>query len=210
MVAVAGGDAVLHQGAAGDVQFLHRVEGRAHHGPRRQLEEGCEAGEHGRVDGICLGMSADRFGEAAGLARIDLDQRQAGLGQAALEGVVIGAGRLERDAGDHKAFEPGGQGGMPLGVIGEPMDRAGRMEMHVERVFGDVHADRLGYRAWHLFRVLCLSSGPKAPGYPFRPPGKERGGRTLARPMTASIFPTRPLPPPASWELAGGGRSWPQ
>jgi hypothetical protein len=43
-------------------------------------------------------MPADRLGEAAGPARIDLDQRQAGRGQAALEGVVIGAGRLERDA----------------------------------------------------------------------------------------------------------------
>jgi ABC-type transport system involved in cytochrome bd biosynthesis fused ATPase/permease subunit len=52
--------------------------------------------------------------------------------------------------------------------------------------------------------------GPKTPGYPFRPPGKERGGRTLARPMTASNFPTRALLPPAISQLAGGNPSWPQ
>ena len=103
VAAVAGGDAVLDQGAAGAVQLLHGVEGRADDGPHRRLEERREAGEHRRVDGIGLGMPADRFGEATGLAGIDLDQRQAGLGQAALEGAVIGAAGLERDAGDRRS-----------------------------------------------------------------------------------------------------------
>lgn len=89
-------------------------------------------------------MPADRFGEASGLARIDLDQRQPGRGQAALEGVVIGAGGLERDARDHEAFEPGDDGGTALGVVAEPTAPAGRVKMHVESVFGDVHANRLG------------------------------------------------------------------
>jgi hypothetical protein len=155
---------------------FHGVDGRAHHGPHRRLEQRREAGKHGGVDRVGLGMRADRIGEAAGPARIDLDQRQAGRGQAALEGVVIGAGRLERDAGNREAFEPGDQGRTPSGVVGKPANLAGRVEINVERVFGDVHADRLGYRACHLFRVLCLSSGPSTPGYPFRPPGKERGG----------------------------------
>jgi hypothetical protein len=198
VVAVAGGDAVLDQGAAGDVQLLHGVKGRADDGPRRRLEERREAGEHGGIDRVGFGMLADRFGKAPGLAWIDLDQRQAGLRQTALEGVVIGAGGLERDAGDREAAEPGDQGGTSLGAIGEPAGPAGRVEMNLEAVFGDVHADRLRYGAWHLFRVLCLSSGPRTPGYPFRPPGKERDGRTLARPLTASNFPTRSLPPPAS------------
>ncbi|MGH6943570.1 MAG: hypothetical protein ACREH6_05050 [Geminicoccaceae bacterium] len=83
---------------------------------------------------------------------------------AALEGVVIGAGGLERDAGDREAFEPGDQGRTALGVVGEPADPAGRVEMSVERVFGDVHADRLGDDVAHLFRALCLSSGPGRPG----------------------------------------------
>jgi pimeloyl-ACP methyl ester carboxylesterase len=182
VAAVATGDPILDQGAAGAVHLLQRSEGSTDDGPQRRLEEGREAGEHRRVDGICFGMPADRFGEAPGLAGIDLDQRQAGRGQAALEGAVIGAAGLERDAGDDDAAEPGDQGGPSLGVMGEPADPAGGVAMNVERVFGDVHPDRLRSRAWHLFRVLGLSSGPSTPGYPFRPPGKERGDRTLARP----------------------------
>jgi hypothetical protein len=172
----------LDQSAAGAVQLLHGIEGSTDDGPHRRLEQGGEAGEQRRVDRVGFSMTADRFGEASGLAGIDLDQRQAGLGQAALEGAVIGAARLECDAGDAEAAEPGDQGSPSLGVISEPADPAGRMEMNLERVFGDVDADRLRYGAWHLFRVLCLSSGPSTPGYPFRPPGKERGDRTLARP----------------------------
>ena len=52
VVAVAGGDPVLDQGAAGDMQLLHRVDGRAGDGPHRRLEQGGEAGEQRRVDGI--------------------------------------------------------------------------------------------------------------------------------------------------------------
>ena len=114
VVAVAGGDPVLDQGAAGDVQLLHRIEGRADHGTHRRLEQGGEAGEHGRIDRIGFGMPADGFGEASGLARIDLDQRQAGLGQAALEGVVIGAGRLERDPDHLEAFSQAIRAAQPL------------------------------------------------------------------------------------------------
>ena len=84
-----------------------------------------------------------RFGEAPGVARIDLDQRQAGRGQAALEGAVTGAGGLERNPGDPEALQPGDQGGAAPGVVGEPADLAGRVEMHLKRVFGDVDADRL-------------------------------------------------------------------
>ena len=102
------------------MQLLHRVEGRADDGPHRRLEQRREAGQHGGVDGVGFGMPAERFGEATGLAGIDLDQWQAGLGQAALEGVVIGAGGLERDAGDREAAEPGDQGGPSPGAVGEP------------------------------------------------------------------------------------------
>ena len=48
------------------------------------------------------------------------------------------------------------------------------------------------------------------PGYPFRPRGKERGGHTLARPITASSISTRPLPLPASSDLAGSTPSLPE
>jgi hypothetical protein len=107
---------------------------------------------------------ADRFGEASRLARIGLDQRQAGLGQRALEGAVIGAGGLERDAGDREAFEPGDQGGTSLGVIGEPADPAGRVEVNLECIFGDVHADRLRYVPGIFSRSFACHPGRERPG----------------------------------------------
>jgi hypothetical protein len=84
-----------------------------------------------------------------------------------------------------------------LGVVGEPADPAGRVKVGVEGAFGDVHADRLGYAIGHLCRVLCLSSGPRAPGYPFRQPGKREGRSHSSSALTASNSPTRPLPLPA-------------
>jgi hypothetical protein len=88
-------------------------------------------------------MPPDRFGEATGLAWVDLDQRQAGRGQAALEGAVIGAGGLECNPDHLEALEPGDQGGTALGVVVEPTAPAGRVKVHLEGVFGDVDADRL-------------------------------------------------------------------
>ena len=80
VAAVAGRRPVLHQRASGDVQLLHLVEGRADDGTRRRLDQCCEAGKHGRIDGVGLGVAADRLGETAGLARIDLAERQPGRG----------------------------------------------------------------------------------------------------------------------------------
>jgi hypothetical protein len=65
VVAVAGGNPVLDQGATSAVQFLHGVDGRAHYGPHRRLEQRREAGKHGGVDRVGFGMPADRLGEAA-------------------------------------------------------------------------------------------------------------------------------------------------
>jgi hypothetical protein len=58
------------------VQFLHGVDGRAHDGPHRRREP--RSGKHGGSIASILGMPADRLGEAAGPARIHLDQRHAG------------------------------------------------------------------------------------------------------------------------------------
>jgi hypothetical protein len=66
--------------------------GRRPHGPHRRLEQRRETGKPGGVDCVGLGLPIDSLGKAAATARIDVDQRQAGRGQAALEGVVIGAG----------------------------------------------------------------------------------------------------------------------
>jgi hypothetical protein len=42
VASVLGGDSVLDQAAAGDMQLLHRVEGRADDGSHRRLDEGRE------------------------------------------------------------------------------------------------------------------------------------------------------------------------
>jgi hypothetical protein len=49
---------------------------------------------------------ADRLGEAAGLTGIDFHEANARRAQGALEGAVIGTGRLEDDALDRRLREP--------------------------------------------------------------------------------------------------------
>jgi hypothetical protein len=51
-------------------------------------QEDGEAGQHGGVDRIGFSLPAECLGEAPSLAPTDLDQRQAGLGQPALEGTT--------------------------------------------------------------------------------------------------------------------------
>ena len=140
-----GGDPILYQGAPGDNQLLHVVEHLAHGWAHRRLEERCKASEHRSIDGISLGVLADRLGKAAGLTGVDLGERLPGLGELPLETMVVGPGWLEHDAGDRELSEPGNQPRPTLPRVGEPTSIASRMEVDVERVFGDVHADRLHY-----------------------------------------------------------------
>src|ERR1700684_3678699 len=58
-------------------------------------------------------------GEAAGLTGIDLDEGNAGRAQGALEGAVIGAGRLEDHALDRRLGEPLHERLTPALVVGE-------------------------------------------------------------------------------------------
>jgi hypothetical protein len=55
---------------------------------------------------VSLSQIADRLGEAAGLTGVDLDEGNARRAQGALEGAMIGAGRLEDDALDRRLREP--------------------------------------------------------------------------------------------------------
>lgn len=69
------------------------------------------------------------------------------------------------------------QGGEAFFVVGEAGAGAFGVEMDVERIFGDVDAEILGYGLRHLFPVLGLSCGPETPWYPFRP--KEKRGALI-------------------------------
>jgi hypothetical protein len=110
----------------------------------------------------------------------------------ALEGVVVGPRRLEYDPNNSELGQPGDQPGPPGASIEEPAGSAGRVEVDVERVLRDVHADRLRDRVRHLFQVLCLSSGPRRPG--IRSGHQEkRGAITLWRGPQRSAK-SRPVP----------------
>lgn len=82
---------VLHQRLARHVQVLEIVEERTARLPRLQIEQRTHAGEHGGVEPVGLGAPAGGLGEAPGLARVDLDEREACRSQPAFKGAVIGA-----------------------------------------------------------------------------------------------------------------------
>ena len=120
MLPVHRGGAVLYQSPASDVQLLHLVEPSADHRPDRRLEHGRQAGEHGSVHRVGFGLAADRLGEAARLARVDLAERQPRFSQLAFEAVVVGPGGFEGQARDRDLGQPGDQDATALGRIGEP------------------------------------------------------------------------------------------
>jgi hypothetical protein len=111
---------------------------------------------------------------------------------------MIGAGRLKDDAGDGVRCKPFDQRREALIVIVEARAGALGMEVDIEARFGDVNTRDLVYDDFHLFRVLCLSCEARCPRISVQAKGKERGGHTLARPVTAGRFTTPPLPPLAS------------
>ena len=80
------------------MELLEFEQGFAARRSGLQLQQGSHARQHRGVQTVGLGQCADRFGETARLTGIDLGARKARRGQHALEGPVIGTGRLEHDA----------------------------------------------------------------------------------------------------------------
>jgi hypothetical protein len=138
--AIAAGGAVLHERPPGGDDLGQLIEHLALGLPGCGLQQRAEAGQHGGIDPVCLGQSAGRLGEAAGLARIDLGEGQPCGRKRALEAPVIGAGGLEHDPLDGLARKPVQQRLVPGLVIDHPSCRAARMQVDVEVVFGDVDA----------------------------------------------------------------------
>jgi hypothetical protein len=90
--------------------------------------------------------------------------------QDALEGAVIGTGRLEDDAHDRHLRAPLHKRLTPALVVGEATARAVGQATSVEMVFRDIDADGI---VLHLFRAFACHSG-LAPEYPCRPKEKTR------------------------------------
>ena len=76
--AVPGGGAILHQGFASDVDLLQFEQNLAWSRARLQFQQGAHASQNRRIQAIGLRQLARRLGKAARLARIDLDERNAG------------------------------------------------------------------------------------------------------------------------------------
>ncbi len=143
LLPVESGGAVLDQRLAGHQPFLHRVQGGAEHRPGRRREQGSKASQQGGIEPIGFGELTQGFSEAAGVAGIDLRQRQAGTSKTPLQHAVRRAGRLEDHALDGMAGEPGDEGTMAFGIVGEVARCPIRAETDIEPIFGNVDAGGL-------------------------------------------------------------------
>src|SRR5580692_4050101 len=153
--AVLGGGAILDQRLAGDMELLEFGESLAARRTWLDRKERPHAGEQRRVEAIGLGELAGGLREAARLTRVDLDERQAGLGQGVLEGAVIRSGGL-KDHARRIAADPDDQGLVASFVIAEPAAGAVGHAMDVEGLFRNIDADG---RKGHLFRASACHSG---------------------------------------------------
>ena len=164
------GRAILDKGLAGKVKLLEAGAlpggGRA----RIELEQRSHAGEERGVQAIGLRELAGGLGETARLARVDLDEGQACLGEGLLEGGVIRSGRLEDDAGRIRS-DPGDQSLVALLGVWEPAAFAIRETISVQRLFRDVDANG---NLSVIFSAPLLVIRAATPGYPFRPKEKTR------------------------------------
>lgn len=135
------------------MQFLEFIEQCAAKRPCRQSQHCPHARQHGGVASVGLGQLAGRFREAARLARIDLDQWQSGLGEAALKPAMVSSGRLVDDPSDPGA-DPAHQRLVALDCVVEAAALAAWEAIGVQRLFRDVDANG---NVCHLLPCLCLS-----------------------------------------------------
>ena len=108
--------------------------------------------------------------------RIDLGEGAAGIREPALEGAVIGAGRLVDGAqATHNLgpAQPVHEGAVAGAAIGEAVACAVAHPVGVEIIFRDAMVSLV------IFRLSCVCRPQPGCGYPFRPQGKDEGDPTL-------------------------------
>lgn len=110
-------------------------------GPDLGPRGGTETGQHRSVERVGLGALAGGLGEAASLPWIDLDARQAGLGEGVLQSSVISACCLEDDAGGLSRCDPDNQPGVAGAIVVELLEAAFGVNVDIEMIFRDVDAD---------------------------------------------------------------------
>jgi hypothetical protein len=96
------------------------------------------------IQAVGLGQPAHRPREAADLARVDHRDRQAGRGQGRREADLHAAGGLEHDERWLKRDQTLDQRRYLLLAIVDREARAGRAQVYIEPVLGDIDADERG------------------------------------------------------------------
>ena len=104
--AVFGRGAILHQGLASDIKLLQFEQDLASGWARLQFQQCAHASQNRPIQAIGLRQLASRLSETARLARIDLDERNAGRAERALDCTMIGPSRFEHDTVCRRLREP--------------------------------------------------------------------------------------------------------
>jgi hypothetical protein len=105
------------------------------------LQRDCHPGEQPGIDAIGFGECTRRLRKAPRPFGIELDAGQ--MCKRDLQRAVVGAGRFIGEPLDLPLPGPGDQRLVTFGRVGELVIDPGRMDMAVQRRFGDVDADGL-------------------------------------------------------------------
>jgi len=108
-----------------------------------------EAGDHACVDPVSFGEDTEAFGEVSDLAGIDDGDQMSRGGEIGDEPLLIPACGFDDDQAGSRLGQELLQMLKALCVIGERVLRFLRKETQIERVFGDVDADKGSNRAVH-------------------------------------------------------------
>ena len=163
--AVPGGGPLAQERGAGELELVEPgVDGRLRR-LRPRVDHRRHAGDEPRIDAVGLGLGADRLGEAPDPGGVELRGGEAGAVERALEGGVVGAGRLEGDEADAvRGADPAEERPVSGGIVGDATGLAVRPAAGVEMIFRDVDADG---RCRSSFPVPHACHASLALGFPF-------------------------------------------
>ena len=99
-----------------------------------------KAGDHPRVDRICLGPLAQRLGKGSDLGGVDHDQGKARTRQAGGDDVLVAAGRLERHYTTH-AGQAATQLGKAIRIAADRPRFIGWQDVNVQPILRDIDPD---------------------------------------------------------------------
>ena len=209
------GRTIRHQLAAPAAQVLQVLDRGAGLGAHRGPHLGRAAGQPAGIEVVGLGQHAVRAGEVAGLARIDLDHRQAGHAQRGHHDPLVAAAGLHHEATGPPRLELRLQAPQAAPRARHRPGRPRGLDGNVQLGVRDIDPDRdvRGSRHW----ASSGTAGPtpcradagswSRPRYLFGLRASVRAGTTLLsyglqRPRSDRSVPARARSP---WEIQGVG-----